>query len=214
MTIDALAVAERVTHIRQRIAALTDHSVKLVAVTKTFGYDAIDAAVHAHCDGVGENYAQELLAKVEGREVSIPMHFIGGLQSNKVRQLAPVVDVWQTVDRDSVLQEIAKRVPGATVLIQVNTTNEESKGGCAPSDVEALVSRGVQSGLAVSGLMTIGPTNGTIAECESVFKQLRKMADSLGLEECSMGMTSDFESAVSCGSTIVRIGSALFGERH
>jgi hypothetical protein len=214
MTIDALAVAERVTRIRERIAALSDRSVQLIAVTKTFGYDAIDAAVHAHCDGVGENYAQELLAKVEGQKVPIPVHFIGGLQSNKVRQLAPVVDVWQTIDRESVLLEVAKRAPGAAVLIQVNTTNEPSKGGCTPTAAEALVSLGLRSGLTVRGLMTIGPTDGTIAECESAFTQLRNMADSLGLEECSMGMTSDYESAVSCGSTIVRIGSALFGLRQ
>ena len=211
--IDPQEVAERVQVIRSEIASLTSDKVSIIAVTKTFGVDAYAAAVLAHCDAVGENYAQELLSKIAFGPVGLPVHFVGAIQSNKVRLLSPHVDVWHGVDRLSVIQELSKRAPGAQILLQVNTTEEESKSGVAPSVVESLLDAAVSSGLNVRGLMTIGPTASDSGRARKAFSSLRSLADSLHLPECSMGMSDDYQVAVECGSTMVRIGSRLFGAR-
>lgn len=164
---------------------------------------------------VGENYAQEVLAKVDDAgEFGAQLHFIGNLQSNKVRQLAAIVDVWESADRSSLLDEIAKRCPGATVLIQVSATGEHGKGGCAPEEVAALVGHGLDVGLDVDGVMTVGPTNGDPAETRRTFTTARMLATDLGLATCSMGMTHDLDLALDCGTSRVRIGTALFGPRQ
>jgi pyridoxal phosphate enzyme (YggS family) len=211
--IDPHEVALRVQQIREEVARASSTPVAIIAVTKTFGHDAIRAAVAAHCDAVGENYAQEVLAKVEESPIELPIHFIGAIQSNKVRQLAPYISLWQGVDRESVISEIGKRAPGAEILLQVNTTNEETKSGVRPQDVESLLAAGFKAGLAVRGLMTIGPTSGDLGDAEKAFLSLRSLADSLHLPECSMGMSDDYRIAVECGSTMIRIGSRLFGPR-
>ena len=211
--IDPQAVAERVQEIRSDITSLTSSDVAIVAVTKTFGHDAIRAACSAHCDAVGENYTQELLGKVAEAPIELPVHFIGAIQSNKVRQLAPVVAVWQGVDRTSVIHELVKRAPGAQILLQVNSTGEDSKSGVPPAEVESLLTSAVEGGLNVRGLMTIGPTSGDAVEARKAFSSLRALADSLALPECSMGMSDDYRIAVECGSTMIRIGSRLFGAR-
>jgi pyridoxal phosphate enzyme (YggS family) len=202
-----------VQQIRDEVARASSTPVAIIAVTKTFGHDAIRAAVAAHCDAVGENYAQEVLAKVEESPFGLPVHFIGAIQSNKVRQLAPYISLWQGVDRESVISELGKRAPGAEILLQVNTTNEDTKSGVPPQEVEALLAAGVKAGLAVRGLMTIGPTSGDVRDAEKAFLSLRSLADSLHLPECSMGMSDDYRVAVDCGSTMIRIGSRLFGPR-
>jgi pyridoxal phosphate enzyme (YggS family) len=211
--IDPQEVALRVQQIRSEIARASSSPVAIIAVTKTFGHDAIRAAVIAQCDAVGENYAQEVLAKVAEAPIDLPVHFIGAIQSNKVRQLAPYISLWQGVDRLSAISEIGKRAPGAEILLQVNTTNEDTKSGVAPAEVESLLAAGQDAGLVVRGLMTIGPTSGDIAEAEKAFLSLRSLADSLHLAECSMGMSDDYLVAVACGSTMIRIGSRLFGAR-
>jgi len=211
--IDPHEVALRVQQIREEVVRASSAPVAIIAVTKTFGHDAIRAAVTAHCDAVGENYAQEVLAKVEESPIGLPIHFIGAIQSNKVRQLAPYISLWQGVDRESVISELGKRAPGAEVLLQVNTTNEETKSGVRPQDVESLLTAGVKAGLTVRGLMTIGPTSGDRGDAEKAFLSLRSLADSLHLPECSMGMSDDYRVAVECGSTMIRIGSRLFGPR-
>ncbi len=211
--IDPQEVALRVQQIRSEIAHASSSPVAIIAVTKTFGHDAIRAAVIAECDAVGENYAQEVLAKVAEAPIELPVHFIGAIQSNKVRQLAPYISLWQGVDRLSVISELGKRAPGAEILLQVNTTNEDTKSGVAPAEVESLLAAGQDAGLVVRGLMTIGPTSGDIAQAEKAFLSLRSLADSLHLAECSMGMSDDYLVAVACGSTMVRIGSRLFGPR-
>ena len=211
--IDPQEVALRVQQIRSEIARASSSPVAIIAVTKTFGHDAIRAAVIAQCDAVGENYAQEVLAKVAEAPIDLPVHFIGAIQSNKVRQLAPYISLWQGVDRLSVISELGKRAPGAEILLQVNATNEDTKSGVAPAEVESLLAAGQDAGLVVRGLMTIGPTSGDIAEAEKAFLSLRSLADSLHLAECSMGMSDDYLVAVACGSTMVRIGSRLFGPR-
>ena len=211
--IDANEVADRVAHVRSAISNAGGTAVSLVAVTKSFGLDALHAALGAGCDGVGENYAQELLEKISLGLPSIDVHFIGALQSNKVRLLAGHIALWQSVDRDSVVDELGRRVPGASILIQVDTTQEPSKGGVTPNQLDALRSRAESRGLVVKGLMTIGPTDGTQQECEKSFGLLRQLVNEQDLSVCSMGMSADYPIAVACGSTMVRVGSGLFGDR-
>lgn len=171
----------------------------------------------AGCDGVGENYAQEVLTKADAvpRANRIPVHFIGQLQTNKIKQLAGIVDVWQSVDRASVITEIARRVdrPDIGLFIQVNTTDEDQKGGCSRSGLAQLVKQATNAGLLVNGLMTVGPTDADPQRTRSAFSLLRTLADEHGLAHRSMGMTSDLEIAIEEGSTMVRVGSAIFGNR-
>lgn len=196
-------------------AAGAGGDIELVAVTKGFGPDAVRAAIGAGCRSVGENYAQELLAKRDVLAAAGPVavHFIGRLQSNKVRQVAELVDVWETVDRPSLVAELARRAPGATVLIQVNPIGAPGKGGCAPGAVPGLVAAGRDAGLAVDGLMTVGPTSGGPEAARGGFRAVRTLVDALGLRTCSMGMTDDLEVAIEEGTTRVRLGTALFGPR-
>lgn len=215
MTVDLASVADNLAAIRERIAVLGGADVSVLAVTKTFPVEAAAAAVAAGCNGIGENYAQELVAKAAGLAAIEPrpdVHFIGHLQSNKVRSLVGIVSVWETVDRRSIVDELARRSPGAAVMVQVNVSAEESKSGCRPADAESVVAYAADHGLAVGGLMTIGRA-GDVAATRSGFRELRALADRLGLAQCSMGMSDDFELAVQEGSTQVRIGSALFGRR-
>lgn len=211
-TLDEL-VAERLQHVRDRIARAGGSGVTVLAVTKTFPAEACWAAYHAGCGAVGENYAQEVVAKLGGVELPFEVHFIGQLQTNKVRMLAPVVSVFETVDRPSLVAELAKRVPGARVLLQVSTAGEEGKGGCPLADVPALHERALAAGLSVEGLMTVGPTEGGPEAARPGFRAVRTLLDRLGLGVLSMGMTDDLEVAVQEGSTQVRVGSALFGPR-
>ena len=211
--IDAKEVADRVAHVRSEISNAGGSEVSLIAVTKSFGIGALRAASNAGCEGVGENYAQELLEKVNVGLPLIDVHFIGALQSNKVRSLAGHVALWQSVDRDSVVDELGRRAPGASILIQVDTTQEPSKGGVTPALLDTLRSRAEARGLIVKGLMTIGPTDGTPQECEKSFEMLRRLVNEQGLSVCSMGMSADYRIAVACGSTMVRVGSGLFGDR-
>ena len=209
-------VANRVEQIRERIVRAGGGDVGIIAVTKGFGAEAIAAAVAAGITMIGENYAQEAVPKVfEARAAGLEFsaHFIGHLQSNKVRSLVPVVDVWQTIDRASLVDEVAARAAGARVFIQVNATGEHTKSGCLPADAAALVGSTLAAGLVVEGLMAMGPTDGDATRTRAAFATTRALADHLGLRECSMGMSADLEIAVAEGATLVRIGSALFGPR-
>jgi PLP dependent protein len=211
-------VAERLAEVRSRIASAGGKDVRVVAVTKGFGPDAIAAAAAAGLVDIGENYAQELVAKLiatpnaEAAPYKVNVHFIGRLQSNKVRLLAPLVDCFQTVDRLSLIDEIAARRPGAKIFVQVNISDEPQKGGCPPGDASLIVDAARHNGLVVRGLMTVGRT-GSPADGAAGFTLLRRLVDQIGLLECSMGMTDDLEVAVSEGATMVRVGSALFGSR-
>ena len=210
-------VRDRVIELRATIDNVErawTHHVAVVGVTKGFASDAIDAAVAAGCDAIGENYAQELIDKRATVERLHPeVQFIGQLQRNKVRQLAGLVDVWCSLDRASVIDEVAKRAPGARVMVQVDTTDDPAKGGCSVDDVAALVDRATERGLRVEGLLTVGPTDGDSESARSGFRAVRALVDHLGLTECSMGMSGDIEVAVAEGSTQVRVGTALFGRR-
>jgi pyridoxal phosphate enzyme (YggS family) len=215
--LDQRSVSEAVASLRKRILQAGGTNVALVGVTKTFGSDAWRFAKAAGCDAVGENYAQEIVQKADEVALAdrLPVHFIGQLQSNKIKQLAGIVDVWQSVDRLALLTEIAKRSPrsGAEVLIQVNATGEDGKGGCAPAEVGELVHSALDLGLSVIGLMTVGPTQQDPVMTRLAFRLLRTLVDEHELRHCSMGMTGDLEIAIEEGSTMVRVGSALFGNR-
>lgn len=210
-------VVARTASIRSGIDAVErswTHRVGLVGVTKGFGPEAVSAAVAAGCDAIGENYAQELSHKRAVIEQLRPeVHFIGRLQRNKVRQLVDLVDVWCSLDRVSVVEEVAKRAPGARVLVQVDTTGDSGKGGCDVGEVAALVERAAELGLSVLGLMTVGPTDLPAEAARPGFREVRGLVDRLGLAECSMGMSGDLAVAVQEGSTQVRVGTALFGAR-
>jgi len=215
--LDQRSVSEAVAALRNRIAQAGGTDVALVGVTKTFGSQAWQFAKAAGCDAVGENYAQEVVQKAGEVALAdrLPVHFIGQLQSNKIKQLVGIVDVWQSIDRLALLTEIAKRTPESSsqVLLQVNVTGEDEKGGCAPIQVGELSRAARDLGIEVLGLMAVGPTNEDPIVTRSAFRMLRALVDEHGLRQCSMGMTGDLEIAVEEGSTMVRVGSALFGNR-
>jgi PLP dependent protein len=213
VTLDAQSVADRLEALRARLDSVGGHDVKILAVTKGFGPEALAIANHLGLHDVGENYAQELIAKLQPvRPTGLRVHFIGRLQTNKVASLADVVDVWQSIDRTSLVDTLAKKVPGARAFVQVNVSDEPQKGGCAMDQADALVAYSRAAGLDIVGLMTVGKA-GEPAEVVGGFRWLRAAVDRMKLAECSMGMSGDLEIAVREGATMVRVGSALFGDR-
>ena len=211
-------LAARVASVWERIEAAggSPERVKLVAVTKGFDAGVVRAALGAGLVDLGESYAQEMVAKateiaVDERPAPV-WHFIGRIQRNKVRALAPYVTLWHGVDRASVGAEIARRSPRAQVLVQVNVTGEDTKAGCAPGALAELIDELRHHHLRVRGLMTIAPL-GERDVARSAFRKVREMADFHALEEVSMGMSDDLDLAVEEGATMVRVGSALFGPR-
>jgi pyridoxal phosphate enzyme (YggS family) len=212
--VDPALVAQNVAAVLDRVArAGGEGRVRLVAVTKGFGIDAVHAALAAGIEDIGENYVQELERKIDapGTERA-RWHLIGHVQRNKVRRVATHVHLWQSVDRVELGAEIAARVPGAAVLVQVNVSGEEQKAGCAPRDAGALVDALRGQGLDVRGVMGIGPASDPIAT-RRAFRELSALAGAFDLPEVSMGMSDDLEIAVEEGATMVRIGRGLFGER-
>ncbi len=224
----AAVVRDRLATVRRRLAAAGGDpaAVRVVAVTKGLGLEAVADALAAGVTDVAENYASELVAKATGtasRSGTAPggtapggaaaprWHFLGAIQRNKVRRLAPLVDCWQSVARVVEGEEIARHRPGARVLVQVDTTGEPGRNGCAPDEVGDLVGVLRQLPLDVAGLMTVAPR--PPEPPSPAFAVVRRLADELGLAERSMGMSDDLEEAVAQGSTMVRVGRALFGPR-
>jgi hypothetical protein len=210
-----VTVLAAVASVRERIALAAARAgrdpseITLVAVTKTIAPERVREVIAAGVHDVGENRAQELLAKaplVDGAR----WHFVGALQTNKVRALAPWVTCWQSVDRDSLGAEIARRAPRAHVLVEVNLAEEPQKAGCEPGLAGPLVDVLREQGLAVDGLMAVPPSGD---DPRPWFRSLRSLGERLGLRELSMGMTDDFEVAVEEGATMVRVGRGLFGDR-
>ena len=217
--VDGATVSGRIAAIHDRIrcAGGDPAVIELLGVTKGFGPDVVPVALGAGLRILGENYAQELITKAAWLAErpglgQVAWHFIGQLQRNKVRLLAPYVSLWQSIDRPELVAAVARLAPAAAVLIQVNTTAEPQKGGCAPAEVADLVEGAQAAGLVVQGLMTVGPTE-TDTDPRPAFEMLRGLVDRLGLTTCSMGMSDDLEQAVQEGTNMVRIGRALFGPR-
>jgi len=214
-----LAIAAGLAAVRARIDAAAARagrdpsSVTLVGVSKTVGVERVRAALRAGLVDLGENRAQELVAKAAELAGAAPAprwHFVGRLQRNKVRMLAPHVGLWHSIDRPRLVEVLAREAPGARVLVQVDLGGEPQKGGCPPADVAPLVERLGAAGLRVEGLMTV-PRQGD--DPRPAFAALRSLGADLGLSALSMGMSDDFEVAVEEGATLVRVGRALFGPR-
>ncbi len=192
--------------------------VKVVAVTKSRSAAEAAAAVAAGLCDLGENYAGELADK--STELSAPpkdpaprWHFIGNIQRNKVRKIAPCVSFWQSVDRQSAAAEIARRQPGARVLLQISPRRVPGRGGCPASEAPLLLEHSRSMGLSVEGLMSMalpGPPEGVRAE----FQALRSLADSLELPIRSMGTSSDWELAILEGASMLRLGRVLFASSN
>ena len=206
-------VAAGLDDVRRRIASAggDPDRITIVAVTKGLGPEAARAAVAAGVADVGENYAQELVAKAEVVD-DARWHFLGHVQRNKVAALAPHVALWHGVDRTSVARAIAARTPGAPVLVQVNLTDDDNRNGCRRGDLDELVAQLLTIDLDLRGLMAVAP-RGTPEEARPHFRWLQEKARELGLDELSMGMSGDYDVAVEEGATIVRLGRALFGAR-
>ena len=198
------------------------HAVRVVAVTKTFGPDAVRAAVAAGLDAVGENRVQEALAK-QGQCAGVPVewHLIGSLQRNKVRQVTGRFALIHSLDRLELAGEFQRRGAGAAqdVLVQVNCSGEPQKGGVEPAGLARLLDElRPFPALRVRGLMTMAALDAGEPERRRTFAELRALKDAAcaaghELTELSMGMSDDFGAAVEEGATMVRIGSALFGAR-
>jgi PLP dependent protein len=193
-------------------------SVRLIAVSKTFDVDAIRPLLAAGHRVFGENRVQEAKAKwpLLRQEFSgIELHVIGPLQSNKAAEAVALFDVIQTVDRpkiaDALAKEMQKQGRRPKLLVQVNTGDESQKAGIAPEQADQFI-RYCQSelGLVVEGVMCIPPVDQPPA---AHFTLLKEIAERHGLKTISMGMSSDFEEAIRCGATHVRVGSAIFGAR-
>lgn len=218
---------QRVAGVRERIAECVRRGghgqlVRIVAVTKTYGADAVEAAYASGLTDVGENRVQEALEKMPLVSAPVAWHLIGHLQRNKVKHLEPFymlhsldsARLADAVDTDGRLRARPHRV-----LLQVNTSGEASKGGFTSSDVEREADRlRLLSGLEVCGVMTMAPFDASEAVLRATFAGARSVRDVLRgaghpATELSMGMSGDYETAVEEGATIVRLGTLLFGAR-
>ncbi len=227
------AIAERLKRVQDRIrtaAAACGRdagSVRLVAVTKTFGPDAVRAAVAAGATDIGENYIQEAREKFDALgPLPVRRHFIGHLQSNKARHAVALFDLIHTVDSVKLGRELDRCARRAgkrqAVLVQVSVAGESSKSGVAPEEALPLVrALAALEHIAVTGMMTMPPFFNDPERVRPFFAALRQLRDRISAEapagvelrELSMGMTGDFEAAIAEGATLVRIGTAIFGER-
>jgi PLP dependent protein len=198
--------------------------IRIVAVSKKHPVTAIEAAYSAGQRDFGENFVQEAVPKIESLEQSdICWHFIGSIQANKTRDVARFFDWVHTVDRLKIAKRLNDQRPHyaapLNICIQVNLAEEPQKGGVAADEVGALVEAVCDlSRLRLRGLMTMPPADADADTIEALFLELARMRSSLvtrgfELDTLSMGMSADLEAAVSCGSTMVRIGTAIFGPR-
>lgn len=193
-------------------------SCKLIAVSKTFNADEIRPVIDAGQRIFGENRVQEAQGKWPALRSTFPdlaLHLIGPLQSNKAKDAVALFDAIHTIDRPKIAKavgdEIARQGRSLKLFVQVNTGEEPQKAGVMPRDAKAFVAMcRDELGLSISGLMCIPPVE---EEAAVHFAFLQKLGRELGLAELSMGMSSDFETAIAFGATYVRVGSAIFGSR-
>jgi PLP dependent protein len=193
-------------------------SVTLIAVSKTFGADAIMPVINAGQRVFGENRVQEAKAKWPALISSYPgivLHLIGPLQSNKAKEAVALFDAIHSIDRPSICQALAKEIESQKkhprLFVQINTGEEPQKAGVAPGEADAFLATCRDSyGLTISGLMCIPPVNEPPA---AHFALTAKIAARNGLKNLSMGMSADFATAIMLGATHIRVGSAIFGHR-
>lgn len=226
-------IATTIEQIRDRIAKRCEavgrslSEITLLAVTKTFSAEHVAEAVRHGLVDIGENYVQELLQKKSAlNDNRIRWHFIGHLQSNKVRHIIDWVYLIQAVDSTGLAREIDNRASRSNrivdILLEVNTTGEKSKFGLHPEQtVEFVKQLAGLNNIRISGLMTIGPFLPDPESSRPMFRRLRQLKDeiaalnqpNISMRHLSMGMTGDFEVAIDEGATILRIGTAIFGSR-
>ena len=228
-----MSIAENIAAVRARMDAAAvrcgrdPKEIKLCAATKMNHADAVRQAIAAGVDLCGENRVQELVQKQkENAYDGAPVHFIGVLQTNKVRQVVGKVDLIQSVDRmhllEAIQKEAAKQGIVQDILLEVNVGREVSKSGFAPEQVLPILEHiGEFSNIFVRGLMTIPPISEKRGDNRKFFQEILQLSvdisakkyDNVSMDCLSMGMSDDFEDAISCGSTMIRIGTAIFGAR-
>lgn len=216
--------AQRLEEVREkiaraaRLAARPSDEVTLVAVSKTHGPEAIRPLIEAGQRDFGENRVQEAQDKwpaLKAATLGLRLHLIGRLQSNKAGDAVALFDAIHSVDRPSLVAALAEAMAKAgrrpDCFLQVNIGDEPQKGGCAVADLPALIGTSRDAGLPVGGLMCIPPAD---VEPAPYFALLARLARRHGLPGLSMGMSADYETAATIGATHVRVGTALFGDRH
>ncbi len=231
---DAKTIAENVAHIREtmaqaaRDAGRAPEDIQLCAATKMNDADAVRAAIAAGVDCCGENRVQELQQKLpQGAYAGKPLHFIGRLQTNKVKYLVGTVDLIESVDRIELLETIdklaQKRGVVQRILLEVNIAGQESKAGFTADEAAQLAAKmGDYPGVKLCGLMAIPPVSEHPGDNRIFFRQMRqlfvdikgKTYDNVAMECLSMGMSDDYPDAIAEGSTMIRVGTAIFGARH
>lgn len=228
-----MSIAENVARVRAQMseAALrwgrNPEEIKLCAATKMNDAEAVRQAIAAGVDCCGENRVQELTMKLsENAYVGAPVHFIGHLQTNKVRQVVGKVDLIQSVDSAHLLRavdrEAGRQGIRQDILLEINIGNEASKGGFSPEEILPLLENfGEFSNVCVKGLMAIPPISRFPGENLEFFQKMRQISvdirdiinDNVKVDCLSMGMSGDFEDAIAAGSTMIRVGTAIFGAR-
>jgi pyridoxal phosphate enzyme (YggS family) len=226
------SIAENLLRIQQRMAEAAmrsgrrPDSVKLVGVTKTVDVYRIKEAVSAGLQILGENYVQEAQDKIKEVGGEVSWHFVGRLQTNKAKYAVKLFDMIQTVDSFKLAKELNRRAQPLgrkiPIIIQVNLASEVSKGGVEPSECISLIKQISElANLQIRGLMTMPPFFDQPEKARPYFAQLRELSQEIAraqlpkveMNELSMGMSGDFETAIEEGATLVRVGTAIFGER-
>jgi len=225
-------IADNVAKLRARVAeaarraGVEPETIRLVAVTKTIPVEAIREAVAAGITAVGENRVQEAEAKLPEIGRTVEWHLVGHLQTNKAAKAVHLFDVIHSIDSMKVARAVSRHVQEVGrdlgLLVQVNTSGEESKFGVPPQEAPGLVEEMCSlPGIRIRGLMTIGPFRPDPQEARPSFHRLRKLAEKIGslgfpgveMTWLSMGMTGDFEVAIEEGANLIRVGTAIFGPR-
>lgn len=205
-------VASRLHRVREDVASLGRDGVRIVAVTKGFDRSAVDCAQRLGLTDIGENYAQEVGEKAEAIAQGTSVHFIGRIQRNKVRKIVEHVDLWHSVARPEVLVELGTRAESPVALVQVQPLDDPSKDGVLHDELENMFEVAQSNGVHIAGLMTIGVLGDPKATKKS-FVDLDRLAEQYDVKERSMGMSGDYRDALEAGSTMLRLGSVLFGDR-
>ncbi|MCK4362358.1 MAG: YggS family pyridoxal phosphate-dependent enzyme [Dehalococcoidia bacterium] len=210
-------VEHRIAQAAQR-AGRSPAEITIVAVTKGLTAQAIEAALEAGIRHIGENRVQEArekIARLSNLQPCPTWHMVGHLQTNKVKTAVEIFDIIHSIDSLRLAEALSGRARNTvSVLLQVNISGEEPKSGFSQAELHKAAEDVARLPmLEVKGLMTIAPLVSDPEEVRPIFRRLRELRDSLGLEHLSMGMSDDFEVAVGEGATMVRIGRAIFGER-
>ncbi len=224
-----MSISQNLSEIKQQIKQISQQcgrdNVRLLAVSKTKPVEAIEEAIAAGQTAFGENYVQEGVEKIAyfAQQPNLEWHFIGPLQSNKTRLVAENFDWIQTVDRLKIAERLSAQRPEnkvpLNVLIQINISDEASKSGIQPEELDELAKAISQlPNLRLRGLMAIPKPESEPEQQKTALRKMQQLFDRLqdefeGIDTLSMGMSDDMVAAIECGSTMVRIGTAIFGAR-